>query len=290
MFSILSDAVLGNVDVDDTQEIRKGLNDALCLHGLNELSSMTVPLQSPGNWRPGPWTAELTTNLRDLYDTSGILSAHVETATLPLRLKGREPLYGLCEQLNAYGNIPFADLSGAFPASSIDALTTRARCFVTNQPACEGRRGALLCQRVVTRGWTEPDRRHFDDLSAGTAHSIHTLIEYPLPSSFPSFFQAQDLSEGLRHTTRGILTPTRSVPMVSALASGYSLPHLFTQHADFVGQCVQRKIDWTTIGCIDKDEALQLRDDLWNLRDNFGEIPELAIDGDDEGLGEDEGA
>jgi hypothetical protein len=76
--------------------------------------------------------------------------------------------------------------------------------------------------------------------------------------------------------------------MVSALASGYNFLHLFAQYADSVGQWVQRKIDWTTIGCIDKDEALQLRDDLWTLRDNFGEISELVIDRDDEGLGEDE--
>jgi hypothetical protein len=114
-------------------------------------------------------------------------------------------------------------------------------------------RGALLCRRVVTRGWTEPDRRHFDDLSAGTAHrrvrpqslamdsadliwadtaphptSIHLPIEYPLPSSFPSLFQVQNSSAGLRHTTRGILTRTQSMPMVSALASGYSWLHLFT--------------------------------------------------------------
>jgi hypothetical protein len=80
----------------------------------------------------------------------------------------------------------------------------------------------------------------------------------------------------------------RSVPMVSTLASGYTLPRLFTQYADFVGQCVRRKIDWATMGCIDKDEALQLRDDLWTLRDNFGEMPEVASNGDDEGLGEDE--
>ncbi len=81
MFAVLSDAVPGDIDVDDvrrsscalcvircltkgqTQAIRKALNDALCLHGLNELSSMTIPLQSPSNWRPGPWTAELTTDV-----------------------------------------------------------------------------------------------------------------------------------------------------------------------------------------------------------------------------------
>jgi hypothetical protein len=76
--------------------------------------------------------------------------------------------------------------------------------------------------------------------------------------------------------------------MVSTLASGCTLPHLFTQYADFVGQCVQRKINWEAVGIIDKDEARQLRDDLWTLRDNFGEWPGLASDEDNEGIGEDE--
>ena len=172
----------------------------------------------------------------------------------------------------------------------------------------------MLHQWDVTRGWTELNRRHFDDSSAGTAlkcvrlsapcyeqctsdpslhcapsHSSHVAIEYPLPSSFPSFFRAQDLSAELRHSHHGVLTCTRSAPMVSTLESGCALPRLFTQYADFVGQCVRRKIDWATVGCVDKDEARQLRDDLWTLRDNFHETPELATDGNDEGLGEDEG-
>jgi hypothetical protein len=76
--------------------------------------------------------------------------------------------------------------------------------------------------------------------------------------------------------------------MVSTLASGYDMPHLLTQYADFVGQRLQRKIDWEAVGFIDKDEARQLRDDLWTLRDNFGEWPGLGSDGDDGGIGEDE--
>ncbi len=96
------------------------------------------------------------------------------------------------------------------------------------------------------------------------------------------------MSAELRHSLHGVLTRTRSVPMVSTLESG-ALPRLFTQYADFVGQCVRRKIDWATVGCVDKDEARQLRDDLWTMRDNFHETPELATDGNDEGPGEDEG-
>lgn len=134
-----------------------------------------------------------------------------------------------------------------------------------------------------------------DLIQTGTAsstpsHSLHSPIEYPLPSSYPSFFRAQDLNAELRHTPSGILTRPRSVPMVSTLASGCTLPHLLTQYADFVGQCVRRKINWEAVGIMDKDEARQLRDDLWTLRDNFGEWPGLAADADadDEGIGEDE--
>ena len=61
-----------------------------------------------------------------------------ELTVVDPRLKSREPLYGLCRQLNVYGNTPFADLSGAFPASSVDALKTKAHSFTTNQPACKG--------------------------------------------------------------------------------------------------------------------------------------------------------
>jgi hypothetical protein len=78
--------------------------------------------------------------------------------------------------------------------------------------------------------------------------------------------------------------------MVTTLSSGYTLPRLFARYADFVGQCVRRKIDWAKVGCMDQDDARQLQDDLWTIRDNFGEMPELVPDGDDQGFGEDEEA
>jgi len=214
------------------------------------------------------------------------MSAHFETTTLPLRLKARSPLYGFCNQLNVYGNTPFAELSGAFPASSIDALDCKAHCFTT--PNRHGRGTPPLCRRDVMRGWAEPARVQLDDFSAGSAlrATSHSLQEYPLPSSYPSFFKAQHSSAGLRCTPRGILARPRSMPMVSTLASGWALPRLFTQYADFVGRCVRRKVNWGMVG-IDEDEARELRDDLWTLRDNFGERLEPSED-DGEGLGEDE--
>ena len=50
---------------------------------------------------------------------------------------------------------------------------------------------------------------------------------------------------------------------------------------------MRRKVNWGMVG-IDEDEARELRDDLWTLRDNFGEGL-ASSDDDGEGLGEDEG-
>ncbi|KAH8996757.1 tubulin nucleotide-binding domain-like protein [Lactarius akahatsu] len=291
-FAVLSDAVPGDIDVDDIRGIQKALNDASCLHGLNELSTMSIPLQSPNTWLPGAWSTALTTDLRNHYDTSAILSAHVETVTLPLRLKkNRELLYGFCNQLNVYGNTPFAELSGAFPASSVEVLDSTTYGFTRIQPLREDRWSPPLHRRNVTRGWTELTRRRFDDLDAvlaisASAHSLHTQIEYPLPSSFPSFFRAQHLNADLLRTPRGILTQARSTPMVSTLGSGWASPFLLTQYAEFLRDCLRRKVDWATLG-MDEDDARELRDDLWTMRDNFGEKHELSGD-DGGGLGEDE--
>jgi hypothetical protein len=59
--------------------------------------------------------------------------------TVSDRFKDREPLYGFCNGLNVYGNTPFAELSGAFPASSPDVLASRVHCFTINQPKRQGR-------------------------------------------------------------------------------------------------------------------------------------------------------
>ena len=126
----------------------------------------------------------------------------------------------------------------------------------------------------------------YSELTSASAHSLHTQIAYPLPSSFPSFFRAQHLNADLRRTPRGgIFTRSRSVPMVSTLGSGRALPRLLTQYAEFVRDCLRRKVDWTILG-MDEDGARELRDDLWSIRDNFGESHELSND--EGGLGEDE--
>ena len=75
--------------------------------------------------------------------------------------------------------------------------------------------------------------------------------------------------------------------MVSTLGSGRASPRLLTQYAEFVRDCLLRKVDWAMLG-MDEDDSRELRDDLWTMRDNFGEKHELSGD-EGIGLGEDEG-
>ena len=74
--------------------------------------------------------------------------------------------------------------------------------------------------------------------------------------------------------------------MVSTLGSGRASPRLLTQYAEFVRDCLLRKVDWAMLG-MDEDDSRELRDDLWTMRDNFGEKHELSGD-EGIGLGEDE--
>ena len=99
--------------------------------------------------------------------------------------------------------------------------------------------------------------------------SIHTPIGYPLPTSFPSFFRAQHLNAVPRRTTRGIVAPPRSAPVLSSLELSGAMPSLFERYAILIEDCIRRKVDWQVIGVgIDDDGVRELRNDLWTLSDN----------------------
>ena len=64
------------------------LRDASCLYAMKELEAQTAPIRDPSSWIEGSWPSEIIFDefeKADLYRTSAILSAHIESATLPLR-------------------------------------------------------------------------------------------------------------------------------------------------------------------------------------------------------------
>ncbi|KAI0049602.1 tubulin nucleotide-binding domain-like protein [Auriscalpium vulgare] len=277
-FPVLCAAVPGDIDLDDARGTRNAFNDALLFRALNELSTMNIPLQNPRLWTTGSWSDGFESTLRTPYETSAILSAHIETATLPLRLKEPEPLFRLCNRLDLYGNTPFVELSGAFP----EALDPRATHNYTHPEAEKP-----VFEWSVTRGLTEHEQQQFDDARTSLSvpfSSLHASVPYPLPSSYPSFFRRPDLNAVSKRTSRGIYTRPRTAPLVSSLGLSNALPEMFSRYTAFVDTCVRRRTGWQGVG-IDEDDARELRDSLWVLRDNYGDA---EASGDD--LGEDEDA
>lgn len=115
------------------------------------------------------------------------------------------------------------------------------------------------------------------------AHSYVAPVEYPLPTSFPYFFNAPHLNERSRRTSRGILTQARTVPIVSSLGVRKDgLPKLLGRYASFIDDCARYKIDWQALG-IEQDEARELGADIWTIVDNFGAMSEASDEyGEDE--------
>jgi len=83
---------------------------------LQELGTQNVPVQNPKSWSLGSWSGGLTLDTSSLYETSSVLSAHIETATLPVRHKRRpEDLADFCNHLNWSQSTKFSQLSGSLP-------------------------------------------------------------------------------------------------------------------------------------------------------------------------------
>ncbi|EMD35050.1 hypothetical protein CERSUDRAFT_107070 [Gelatoporia subvermispora B] len=294
-FPLLSSSIPGSVDQDNVLGIRKALNDALCLRGLNELCNLSVPLQAPSTWSLGEWTKPFVNFDRsNIYQTSALLSSHIETATLPLRLKGTHyDISSLCEALNGSGPTPFSHLSGVLPLSepfspesdmrrlydlSVVGVASVAPAYSFSVSSVINQKPMLLSRLDVTRGLTKSELQTYDNwtslqeilaLRLSILHSIHAPA-YPLPNSFPKFFETP--------------TPTHSTRLLSSLSTTSQSTRIFVQYATLVEDAIKRHTDVTSQMGLEADELKELRDDLWAICDAF---PEGEIEQDVD-LGEDE--
>ncbi|KAJ3994637.1 Misato segment II tubulin-like domain-containing protein [Lentinula boryana] len=117
-FPLLGDAVPRNVNLENTVQIRKVVNDAVYLRELDSLSSLTIPILNPNTWSKGGWDVNLKIG-GDRYYTSSVLSAHIESSTLPLRLKNNtEDISSFSGHLNLHGSRRFSQLAGVFPVAA----------------------------------------------------------------------------------------------------------------------------------------------------------------------------
>ncbi|KAF9462802.1 Misato segment II tubulin-like domain-containing protein [Collybia nuda] len=290
---LLTDAGSRHIDVDDYQGTRNLISDALYLRGLSEFSSLSIPIQPPVTWDTESWSDYIASGRHNTYHNSAILSAHIETSTLPLRLKGtHESIGSISSQLDWRGGTPFGELSGVFPFTSAEDLDNRIVNFSSGQSALRGPGPTLFARRDVSRGFSPSQITGYDtwcsrlSIQDSYVSRIHAP-GYPIPTSFPSFFKAPDSNRSLHP---GILTRPPKTALLSSLSTTSFTAKLFSKYATSIEKCLSRKFAVESIGS-DSDELKELANNLWTLHDNFSD--DGGVDGnigDDDGasLGEDE--
>ncbi|KAF8225980.1 tubulin nucleotide-binding domain-like protein [Tricholoma matsutake] len=289
VFPLLSDAVSRHNDVHDNKSMRKIINDALYLRSLHELVSMSVPIQAPFVWPSAAWNQSLATERSSMYHNSAILSAHLESSTLSLRLKGTsDDLANMSSQLNWRGSTPFGELSGILPLTSVADFNRQLVNFSTGYQKPNDFSLRQFARRDVTRGFSMSDVSAYNSWSASlslqeTFISRFHAPPYPIPTTYPLFSDTVSTSTS---SHPGILT--RPCALFSSIASSSSTGTLFSTYAISIEGCLKRGPIAETVG-MDKDELRELANDLWSLHDNFhddgGSMPN---DDGSTSLGEDE--
>ncbi|KAJ7268065.1 Misato segment II tubulin-like domain-containing protein [Mycena rebaudengoi] len=281
---LLSDAV---VIMHNGPRMRTIVNDALVLRSLGELSSMSLPIQSPTSWADEVCSNALIDGRRThAFHTSAILAAHIETATLPLRLRTpKDDILSFCAQLDWRNSVPFAELRGAFPHVMAADLGIQLYNFssLNSRPG-----GSSFSRRDVTRGFSPQCITSYDEWSTGTGidSSIVSCTHaeaYPLPTSFPAFFKSTEI---LPPGRSGILTRPGSISLFSSVGATAGTANLFLTYTKFLEDCVRRKSSIHETG-IEIDEMADLVNDLWTLHDNAGGAADASSDTDEHGEDED---
>ncbi|TFK82016.1 tubulin nucleotide-binding domain-like protein [Polyporus arcularius HHB13444] len=283
-FPLLSSASYSLASADEQAEAMKAINDALCLCGLESLSTINVPVQHPSTWRKDGWLDGLDIDLRVPYQTSALLSTHIESATLPFRLKtGEYDFSSFNDLLNLSGTTRTTHLSGIYPLPVSASWTpeTERRIYDLSAvvEARDGSSTATTYSRVhVSRGLRPTEITKHDELFSAkrpAPWSIHAPA-YPTPTSFPAFFAPP------RNPT---LTATEDKQArhraLSTLTTSSATSKLFASYARLAQECVDRRAEVVLRMGLEFDEVRELKDELWALCDQYA--------GDDGGEGEDGG-
>lgn len=265
-FSFLSGADPNHTGIDNFIETKRIINDALCLQSLHQLSDITFPILNPSRWSAleSNLSQELAYDKNSLYHASAIISSLVETATLPLRLKGsREDISMIAAHLDWRKCSRLGQLGGivSVPFSATEATFTDLYCNFSTGVSNKDEH-SVFARRNITRGLLDQDLAAFDawcDLSSlqePLISSIHAPA-CPVPTSFPSIF---------RHTK-----PT-SMRIISSLVTAPSTSISLTGYAKFVEQIARtRRSDGVLMSMgLESDDVKELASALWEIADGYG--------------------
>ncbi|KAJ7644693.1 Misato segment II tubulin-like domain-containing protein [Roridomyces roridus] len=264
---LLSDAAPSGT-LDTKRGTRKTINDALVLRGLSELASINIPVQHPTTWPDEVLhNSRLDANRTHAYHTSAILSAHIETATLPLRSNGAKDV--ISSFVRSPITSPFAELDGIFP--SMGTLDLERQIYSLSASKNNSLPRSVFGRRDVTRGFSLAEIKSYDEWRTDNnfmASTIHAGA-YPLPTSFPTFFRPETGGDpDVSNPTLSLYRPP-STKVLSSITTSSGSARMLGEYARFVQDCKRRKMPVGTTG-LDGDEMGELENDLWTLCDNAG--------------------
>ncbi|KAF9041814.1 tubulin nucleotide-binding domain-like protein [Hymenopellis radicata] len=255
-FPFLSDTMSWNPDIEDKRAIRRILNDALYLRGESELVSLTVPVRSPSVGATGtPPPAKSNS----LYHASAVMSAHIETVTLGLRLRhAPDDISDFANQLNARGaSTPYAEISGLIGGNSL-SFGSIFNYSHSETLATSGRK-TIYAQRDVTRGFGPSQITAYNQWSQLlSVHDTQTTRKhapaYPIPASLCNTFS--------------VPSTDRTAKVFSVLSCSSGTAKIFRQYAEFVDTTLKRRRDILSLND-ERDDMRELANDLWTVHDNI---------------------
>ncbi|KAI0759132.1 tubulin nucleotide-binding domain-like protein [Fomes fomentarius] len=272
-FPLLSNASIKLVSADGQLEAMNALNDALCMRGLENMSTLNVPVQAPATWRRTDWLDDLDLDSKSPYISSAILSTHIETITLPCRLKSSlHDLHSISDLLNPTGTTHTVHLAGIHPlsASSSWAFDVEKRIYDLSAvaEATENRPSMQYARLHVSRGLRTQEVPQYEMAFSRmpVPLSIHAPA-YPTPTSFPRFTSALSPFSLVEHGDRG-KAPHR---VLSTLTTTSATSKLFASYARLAQECVDRHSEVVVRMGLEYDELKELKDDMWALCDRYVE-------------------
>ncbi|KAL1723957.1 Misato segment II tubulin-like domain-containing protein [Schizophyllum commune] len=285
-FALLSSAVPADVDVDDTAGTPRAINDALYLREMGEVASGIVPIQNPAAWK-GWASPSVSADLSLVYHSSAIVSAHVESITLPMRQRDlNSDLSSLIASLSWRGHTTFAQLGGILPATGAEDWAKATYNFSLG--GLSDRAKADIYSRVdVLRGFNDASLAKYEDWSSRStsAQSVvnrYQAAGYPLPSSFPPIFDARLLENPAVDDIHSV----SATSCLSTLTTSSAMARLFSSYATFLERLRRRPAAASSIDFLETDDWRELTNDFWTMHDNYDNG---ASDGEIDELGEDEG-
>ncbi|KAI8374683.1 tubulin domain-containing protein [Radiomyces spectabilis] len=228
--AILTYGISSNTPSSDRARQKKALSHAFSLARLSPLSSLYVPLRTPQRIN-SPY---LHANCESLYHTSAILSAAIETASLPYRLKKNGlSLTDSIALLNRQQPTRLAGLTVSLPVPVQEQANkaTLDPCLLdlTIQAPQQQMREDVTGEVVVLRGIPNSRMDYEDNIEQACSSFKHehspfhyrSVIDapYPIAESFPRFFDSSIGADGLIESTKSLMPP-HSVPALSRLYNG----------------------------------------------------------------------